>query len=292
VDALAHWESLGSTTVQRGHEIFVIDHPPASATSADPIVILHGFPTCSFDWRHVLPLLATRRRVVLLDMLGYGLSAKPFDTPYSLFEQADVVESILRTLGIPSVALVTHDMGDSVGGELLARSLHGELTFHIGARVVTNGSIYMDLVHLSPGQQILLAMPDEPLPVEAALTADLFKAGLAATFAPGTPAGDEELEMQWRLLTRGGGDRILPRLIRYVEERKAHERRWTGAIEKHPSPLGIVWGDADPIAVYGMAERLAAMRPDAHLVRFTAIGHYPMVEAPEKLAEAINDLLG
>jgi pimeloyl-ACP methyl ester carboxylesterase len=278
--------------VVRGHEIFVIDRPPDDDRGDDPILVLHGFPTCSFDWRHVLPAIGAKRRVVLLDMLGYGLSAKPFDTRYSLFEQADIVEAVVRALGIGSVSLVTHDMGNSVGGELLARALSGELRFSVGARIVTNGSIYMDLAQLSPGQMMLLELPDEVLPSDTALSAELFKPALASTFAEPTRPSDEELDAQWRLLERGGGARILPRLIRYIEERQVHEGRWTAAIEKHPAPLALVWGDADPIAVYAMAERLVEANPDARHVRLEGVGHYPMIEAPGALVEAVNRHLG
>ncbi|MGZ4128494.1 MAG: alpha/beta fold hydrolase [Actinomycetota bacterium] len=287
MDPVAGWESLGSIMVVRGHEIFVIDRPADEDRGDDPILVLHGFPTCSFDWRHVLPSLGARRRVILLDMLGYGLSAKPFDTRYSLFEQADIVEATLRRLGIGAVALLTHDMGNSVGGELLARALNGQLGFSVGARIVTNGSIYMDLAHLSAGQMMLLELPDEVLPPDTALTPELFKPALSSTFAPATQPSDEELDAQWSLLSRGGGDRILPRLIRYIEERRAHEGRWTAALEKHPAPLLVAWGDADPIAVYPMAERLVESNPDAHYVRLEGIGHYPMIEAPSLLAAAI-----
>src|SRR5207249_6894589 len=102
----------------------------------------------------------------------------------------------------------------------------------------------------------LLALPDEPLPEDGAITTELFMPGLAATFGPKTQPSDDELRAQWEFVARAGGNRILPRLIRYVEERRVHETRWTGGIERHPSPLTIAWGDADPIAVYAMAERL------------------------------------
>ena len=84
------------------------------------MLVLHGFPTSSYDWQHQLDVLRARRRVVMLDYPGYGLSAKP-DATYSLFTQADVVEACAQELGLGDVALVTHDMGDSVGGEILAR---------------------------------------------------------------------------------------------------------------------------------------------------------------------------
>jgi pimeloyl-ACP methyl ester carboxylesterase len=84
---------------------------------------------------------------------------------------------------------------------------------------------------------------------------------------------------------------MLPRLIRYIEERRRHEARFTGAIEEHPSPLGIVWGLDDPIAVASMADRLHAARPDARVSLLDDVGHYPMIEAPERFATAVHRTL-
>ena len=78
------------------------------------------------------------------------------------------------------------------------------------------------------------------------------------------------------------GHRVLPRLIRYIEERRANERRFTGAIETDPSPLHIVWGLDDPIAVPSMVDTLLDARPDATATRLEGVGHYPMVEAPRR----------
>jgi pimeloyl-ACP methyl ester carboxylesterase len=93
------------------------------------------------------------------------------------------------------------------------------------------------------------------------------------------------------MLSKRHGQLLLPRTIRYIEERRANQQRFTGAIETHPSPLTIVWGDLDPIAVHPMAERLAAARPDATLVTLEGVGHYPMVEAPERFSAAVGAAL-
>ena len=271
--------------------MFVADRFPADAigTTGTPVLVLHGFPTSSHDWHRVVDLFARRQRIVVPDLLGFGLTDKP-DQPYSLFEQADLVEALARDLGLEEVALVTHDMGDSVGGELLARSLDGTLGFRVTSRVVTNGSIYLGMAHLTDGQQLLLSLPDERL-VDGPGRDALVQA-LQATFAPGSSVPDEDVGTAADLIVRDGGHRILPRTIRYVEERREHEGRWTGAIERHPSPLTIVWGDADPIAVWPMAERLHDARPDATLVRLRAVGHYPMLEAPDELAAALDHAVG
>ena len=80
----------------------------------------------------------------------------------------------------------------------------------------------------------------------------------------------------------------MPRLIRYIEERRANERRFTGAIETHPSPLTIVWGPEDPIAIAPMAERLLGVRPDATLRWVDGAGHYPQLEDPDAYLDAIE----
>jgi len=284
------WEQAGAHHQLGGESVFAIDRPAATA-EREPVLILHGFPTCSYDWRDSVDVLAMRRRVVALDFAGFGLSAKP-DRRYSLFEQADVVEALAAELGLTEVALVSHDMGDSVAGELLARSLDGTLGFDVTRRVLTNGSIYMELVQLSDGQQLLLALPDEMLPDGQAPDRAALVAALRGTLAPGSPVDLTELDALAELVVRQGGSRLLPRTIRYVEERRRHEDRWTGAIERHPAPLTIVWGDLDPIAVWPMAERLQAARPDATLVRLTGIGHYPMLEAPAAFSAALEHALG
>jgi pimeloyl-ACP methyl ester carboxylesterase len=285
VTLIDDWFARGTMRSLLGHNVFVID-VPAVREEAEPVLVLHGFPTSTFDWRLALDVLRARRRVVLVDYPGYGFSDKP-DMKYSLFAGADIVEACARELGLTDVALVTHDVGDSIGGEILAREIDGSLTFHVTRRVITNGSIYMDLVQLSDGQKFLLGLPDEALPEGSGLNADGTAAGLQVTFAPESAVDPNELAAMAELVVRGGGGRLLPRIIRYIEERRVHEGRWTGAIESHPAPLHIIWGDLDPIAVWPMAERLGERRVGTTTTRLDGVGHYPMVEAPERFNAAL-----
>lgn len=297
-NAAIEWERRGRRVATPAGNVFVIDEPAGEPESdRDPILVLHGFPTCSYDWAPVLDVLTAHGRVVLFDFPGYGLSDK-VDRAYSLFDQADTVEAVARELELTSVVLVTHDMGDSVGGELVARDLDGELGLSVSARVLTNGSIYLGLAQLTDGQKMLEALPDAKLAEDAGIDADGLAVALAATLAPRAPGAtgapdanrvDAELATLAEMVVRNGGNRLLPRLIRYLTQRREHETRWTGAIESHPSPLAILWGDVDPIAVYPMAERLHAARPDARLVRLDGLGHYPMLEDPARFGAALTD---
>jgi pimeloyl-ACP methyl ester carboxylesterase len=287
VDEVREWEARGRRVSVQGRSVWLLDVPPVRDHGLDPVLVLHGFPSCSFDWRHILDDLRAQRRVVAVDFLGFGLSDKP-DLRYSMRLQADVIEAVARDLELQSVALLTHDMGDTVGGELLARSLEGTLPFAVSQRVLTNGSIYIEMAHLSTGQLLLLSLPDERTDL---VVADGFKAGLAGTFSPLSAVVESELEAQWLLAERDGGNALLPRTIRYIEDRRAEERRFTGAIETHASPLAVVWGADDPIAVVAMTDALVRARPNTHVTILDGVGHYPMVEAPDRFAAAVTAVL-
>ncbi len=281
------WESRGRRIAAAGGEVWMADLAPTAPESGPPLLVLHGFPSSSFDWRHVVDgWRAGGRRVVLHDAFGFGLSDKP-DRRYGIRLHADVAELVAATADLTEVVLVSHDMGDSIAGELLARDLEGDLGFSIAARVLTNGSIYLAQAQLTDGQHALMAAADERFDL-ASIGIEPgpgFRAGLAQTFAIGPT--DAEMDAQWDLMAREQGHTLMTRTIRYLEDRQVEEARFTGAIERHPSPLTIVWGELDPVAVASMATTLAAARPDATLTILNGVGHYPMVEDPVRFGAAV-----
>lgn len=276
--AVQTWRDRGRIVPSAGHDAFVVEMGEGPA-----VLILHGFPGSTYDWHTVMPALALRGfRAVSFDLLGHGFTEKPH-TRYSLFEQADLAEAIARAVGIEQCTLVAHDVGDTVAAELLARSREGSVGFVIERSIITNGSIFSDLVELSPGQLALLSLPDEVL--AESLPLEGLKPGLAATF--GTPPSNAQLDAMLELIREGNGDRVLPRVIRYIEERRENQERWTAAFVDYPGPLTAVWGAKDPIAVVAMPDHLKALRPDTEVVVFEECGHWPCIEEPDRLTEAI-----
>ena len=282
------WETLGAYRDVGGHQIFTVDLEPREPEGRDPLLVIHGFPTSSFDFARTAIDLAVDRRVVLLDLLGFGLSAKP-DAAYTMALQADVVAQVARELSLERFALLTHDMGDTVGGELLARQLEGRWPVDVTRRVVTNGSIYIAMAHLTAGQELLLSLPDELIPEAVAPDRRAIARSLVETLAPGH--ADVDMSSHAELVAHRGGNRVLARTIRYIEERRSNERRFTGAIESHPSPLTVVWGPEDPIAVAPMADRLNEVRADARVIWIRGAGHYPQLEEPAAYLEAVREAL-
>ena len=93
----------------------------------------------------------------------------------------------------------------------------------IEARVLTNGSIYIEMAHLTPGQQFLLSLADErvELPGSGDDPGANFKAGLGSTFASAHPASADEMAAQWELVAHNAGNTLMARTIRYIEDRRA-----------------------------------------------------------------------
>jgi haloalkane dehalogenase len=79
------------------------------------VLLLHGWPTSSFLWRNVMPPIARSRRVLALDLPGFGSSDKPTDVTYSYEFYTDAVRGFLDALEIGDVALGLHDLGGPVG---------------------------------------------------------------------------------------------------------------------------------------------------------------------------------
>ncbi|MCK9249251.1 MAG: alpha/beta hydrolase [Solirubrobacteraceae bacterium] len=276
------WHDLGAHVTVDGRRIFVVESGPATPEAT---VIVHGFPGSSHDFAGVLARLPPERRVVLVDLLGFGHSDKPLDVTMSLFAQADVVERVMRHLGVERAQLVAHDMGDTVVAELLARRRDGRLGVDVDGAILTNGSIFIDLACLTRGQRLGLRMPDRTLPTS--LPAWFLRRSVRESFAPGAPPPDGAIDDLVTAIRHGGGGRILLRQIRYIEERRVHQERWTAGLVDFDGPLTLLWGEQDPIAVPAMAERLARLRPGTDVVTWPDVGHWPSLEVPERVADAI-----
>ncbi len=279
------WRAGGELLATGGERIFV----RRREADASPLVLfLHGFPSSSYDWRAVLALLPGRAALAF-DFLGFGLSDKPREATYSLFEQADLVEQLVADQTGP-VVVVAHDMGTSVASELLARDLAGSLGFAIGGVLLSNGSMILKLASLTWAQRGLRS------PVGGVLARisnrRSFVRQFGRLFSPGHPLSPAEAEDQWALWRRAGGAHIAHRLVHYLDERELHAARWHGAIRDWPGPLRFAWGMLDPVATTKVLDGLRELRPSAPVSELADLGHYPQIEHPEAIAALIEELAG
>lgn len=277
------WADSGTLVPIAGHQIFVREQPGTS--EGPPVVLLHGYPSSSYDWRHALELLGGRR-LITFDFLGFGLSDKPRDVVYSLLMQAEIVETIVARFSDGPVVLVAHDMGSSVATELLARELEGRLGFGLSSVLLFNASLVLERASLTPGQKLLRSRLG---PLAARLSTEFsFRKQFARIFSDEHPLSDEEAADQWSLLARDGGHHLLHRLIYYLHERIAYAPRWHGALRDWPGRLELAWANLDPICTEAVLGAVLELRPHAPLTRLRGLGHYPQLEDPAAAVAAIE----
>lgn len=282
--SVSEWRDAGRWLSTRPGSVFV----RSGSGDGPTILLLHGYPSSSFDFRHVIAQLAGRAWLTL-DFLGFGLSDKPRPHRYSLLEQADIVQSVVSESVQGPVVLVAHDMGTSVTTELLARDLQGHLPFELQKAVLTNGSVILRRASLRPIQKVLRG-PFGPLVARLSNKAT-FSREFGRLFNVRHPLSVEEADAQWALMSYNGGHRIAHLLISYLDERERYAERWHGAVRDWPKPLSFLWALDDPVATTNVLDGLRELRPAADVVELPGVGHYPQVEVPEVFTRAALSLL-
>jgi pimeloyl-ACP methyl ester carboxylesterase len=281
------WGARGSEEQFRGRRIHVFRRGGRRPL----LLLLHGFPSSSYDWRFLLDR-ETEHAVIAPDFLGFGLSEKPRDHDYTLHWQADLVEDLVRRHHheTTSVTLVAHDMGTSVATELMARDLEGSLEMEIRGALLLNGSMVQGAASPTVAQRILRS----PIgPLFSRLSSELFfRQQFGSVFSPAHPLTDQEAEDQWALICAGGGRTLNHKTIAYMGERFRRAERWHGALRNWPKPLQLAWGMVDPVATGRVLDAILELRPRAPVTRFEDLGHYPQIEDPDRVAAALRGALG
>ncbi|WP_321848976.1 alpha/beta hydrolase [Pseudomonas paraveronii] len=269
---LRAWRKCGQSFVFRGRTIRYW-----VAGQGEPLLLIHGFPTASWDWHYLWQPLAQRNLVIACDMLGFGDSAKPLDHDYCLLEQADLQQALLDHLRVRQpVHVLAHDYGDSVAQELLAR--HHEGGFQMASCVFLNGGLFPETHRLVLVQKLLLS----PLGwmIGRAFGRNALSDSFSQIFGAQTRPSESALDDFWSLINCNDGPRILHKLINYIPQRRRLRERWVGALQRGDVPLRVIDGEFDPISGAHMVERYRQLVPHADTVLLANIGHYPQIEAP------------
>jgi pimeloyl-ACP methyl ester carboxylesterase len=273
-------EQCETLITRRGHRIAF-----RSRGNGPTVLMLHGFPTWSYDYVDVATDLAADHDVVTLDFLGYGASDKPNPYEYSVAESADVVEDLVAHLGLDSVYLVAHDYGGIVAQELIDRTLAGKLGCSISSLVMLNSGIVYSAYRPTLLQKLLI-LPGIGKRIASRVTAGRLRAGLDAV--RGSRLTDTELDDLWYGISRDDGHKLSHRLIRYNAERSVHHRRWEKALADWNGPLHLVWGPDDPVSGRHVLKQATAVLRRAKVTELVGVGHYPQSEAPQAVAAAIR----
>ncbi|MBU6530761.1 alpha/beta fold hydrolase [Streptomyces mayonensis] len=254
---------------------------------AEPVVLLHGYPADHHCWRHQVPPLSARHRVVAPDLLGWGASDRPLHLAFDYDTEVARLARLLDALGLDSVNLFGHDYGG-----FLALGLAETRPARVRRLAVLNSRAqgtftrrWYTLFSLMgvAGRSPLLRRPAAHLP---------YAALHRRAFAPLVRAGRLEPRVldgyvDW-MATSVGRRWLLHYFADYRTPPRPGLRRGLPGVS---CPTAVVWGRADPYLSPKIATELAAAVPGAELTMLDGTGHWVMDERPAEVTAALLRLL-
>lgn len=277
---LKDWFESGRYFDFNDYRIF---YQEASPEKPRTLVLLHGFPTSSWDWRAIWEELALEYHVIAPDFLGFGYSDKPANYDYEISEQADLVEALLDSIGVARYHLLAHDYGDTVAQELLARETESNAPLKIQSLILLNGGLFPETHQPRPIQKLLLSPVGQWL--TPFLSRNTLKRNFDKIFGPNTRPSAREIDEWWSLIRYNGGQRVFHLLIRYMQEREQYRDRWVKPLFEPPVMARLIVGEADPISGRHMAMRYKELVRSPDIQLLPGVGHYPQTEMPKLVLE-------
>jgi pimeloyl-ACP methyl ester carboxylesterase len=260
----------------------------AGAKDAPVILLLHGFPTSSFQYRELMPLLAEKYRVIAPDLPGFGFTEVADGYVYTFDSLAKTVEAFTEALGLRRYALYVFDYGAPTG--LRVAMAHPE---RVTAIVSQNGNAYEE--GLGDAWAPIRRYWEAPTEANrSVLRGHLNLAGLKEEYLTGVPHPEmvkpEGYTLDAALLARPGNVEIqLDLFLDYANNVKMYPafQEYFRAVKP---PLLAVWGKYDPFFIPPGAEAFKRDLPEAE-VEFLETGHFALETHVEEVAKAMLGFL-
>lgn len=251
--------------------------------SGPPVLLVHGTPSWSFEWREVIRALSKENRVVAPDHLGFGLSDKPADAPLAPEDHARRLRALVERLDLHDLTLVVHDFGGPIGfpialdmPERVKRIMlvntwmwpNGDDPSVVRlARVIRSfvGRFLYRWLNFSPRVLLPAAFGDK---------SKLTKTAHRHYLAPFAARRDREATY------------ALARAL--VGSDPFYAALWERRAELAKVPMTIVWGMKDPAFQERHLARWMAEFPNAEVERIADVGHFVAEERPEVIVAAMS----
>ncbi|MFG2358454.1 alpha/beta fold hydrolase [Streptomyces sp. NPDC048521] len=277
------------TATVNGLEVF---YRQAGDPTAPVVVLLHGFPTSSHMFRHLIPALADRYHVIAPDHIGFGQSAMPTlqDFPYTFDALTDVTSGLLQQLGVDRFAMYVQDYGAPIGWRLALQAPD-----RIIAIITQNGNAYEE-GFVKPFWDGVFAYakapgPDTEAPMRGALTPEITRWQYVNGVADPSLVSPDNWVHDQALLDRPGNDEIQLRLFRDYPTNVDLYPQVHRYFRDSRVPLLAVWGANDEIFGPAGAEAFRQDLPDAE-IHLLESGHFALESHLETITKHIRDFLG
>jgi pimeloyl-ACP methyl ester carboxylesterase len=244
--------------------------------SGPPLVLVHGTPWSSFNWRHIIPALAQWWTVYYYDLLGYGQSEKRSGQDVSLGAQNNILEALLEYWGLDAPLIIGHDFGGTtvLRTHLLCKRNFQKIVLIDPVALAPWGSSFF--VHVKEHQEVFEGLPAY---IHEALVSAYVR---GATFKPMTAETLNGIIKPW---LGPEGQSAFYRQIGQADQ------RFTDEIEPMyrsiSLPVLILWGERDEWIPISRGRQLNAAIPASEFYSIPDAGHLVQEDAPAMLVSHI-----
>ncbi|RUM10259.1 alpha/beta hydrolase [Rhizobium fabae] len=271
-----------------GIDIFYREAGPENA----PVVLLpHGYPCSSYEFRNLMPGLADRWRLLAPDFPGAGYSATPDAFDYSFDGYASLLDGFVKTLGVQRFALYLHDFGSPIGTRLAIKAPE-----RIAALIIQNGDIpYEDALgpkYAEIEKSWRLPLSEMRLKVAEAINEETFRGEFLNDVRPelARQIPPDLWKLHWSLMTPKRKEVAID-LIAGLKENRAWFPQHRNYLAKHRPPTLIVWGPQDGYMPEKSARAYLRNLPDAELHLLDG-GHWLLETNLDEVLSLVRDFLG
>jgi pimeloyl-ACP methyl ester carboxylesterase len=271
-----------------GIDIFYREAGPENA----PVVLLpHGYPCSSYEFRNLMPRLADNWRLLAPDFPGAGYSATPDNFEYSFDGYANFLDSFVTTLGVKRFALYLHDFGSPIGARLAIKAPE-----RIAALIIQNGDIpYEDALgskYAEIEETWQLPRADMRLKVAEAINEETFRQEFLNHVRPelAQQIPPDLWKLHWSLMTPKRREVAID-LISGLKENRAWFPQHRNYLATHRPPTLIVWGPQDGYMPEKSARAYLRDLPDAELHLLDG-GHWLLETNLDEVVSLVRNFLG
>ena len=255
---------------------------------APTVLLLHGFPSSSHQFRRLMDALGNDHRLIAPDLPGFGRTVVPEGFTFSFETLTDVVEGFVEALGLTGrLAVYVFDYGGPVAFRLAER--HPDW---ISALIVQNANAYAeglseiarDLVTKRPG------VPGAEDRVRGILTEEVTRSQYEGGTTDSALVSPDGWTLDQHYLDLPGREAVQIALALDYHTNVEHYPAWQRWLAEHRPPALILWGDGDPFFTVEGAKAYLRDLPDAQLHVFQT-GHFALEEKLPELAPLIGEFL-
>ncbi len=252
-----------------------------------PVLLIHGFGASTYTWRHVAPELAKTHRVIAVDLKGFGQSDKPFDSRYSVFDQAELLAQLIVDKDLRNLTLVGHSFGGGIA-LLLALEANERLEGRITKLVLLDSIAYPQNI------PVFFRLLDVPLVSHLGVSmippSVQTRVALRIAYFDDSKIDQDEVDAYAApLRTAAGKHAIIYSARQIVPDGLAEISERYKTIEL---PTLILWCDHDRIVPLEVGLKLRRTLPNSTLRLVEDCGHMPQEEQPESTLKLLQGFLG